>query len=342
MFNNPGQLGVNSSGGDLFMLATSFALTVALVALAQAEPDKSAIDLSGSIDGRGLVLAECEKPVFKIQLTAKVDRDGEGKGTLVLDPTPPAVDEFGLPEVAAAPPVVKLECSLKFLKSKKIPVLPAVPAAFCAPDAEEAECRLYEITGPKITSRLTLAVDFGSWMSARLIVSDKDGKNRVMVPLHAPPRQERQQIPCHPGCFPAGTKILIPGGAKAVEDVRTGDVVTTVGPDGKAGTGKVTKVFTTTNRLFEVKTEGGTLTTTDRQPLALEGGGLRPAGELKEGDKLYSWDGKERKAVAVKSVTATGREAKVFNMVLGEPKLFVAGGFLARSKPPAPAADPAK
>ncbi len=78
----------------------------------------------------------------------------------------------------------------------------------------------------------------------------------------------------------------------------------------------------------------------DTQPLSLVDGGLRAAGELKPGDRIHSWDGQERGTIAVRSVTATDREAQVFNLVLGEPVLFIADGILARSKPPASANDP--
>jgi hypothetical protein len=131
-------------------------------------------------------------------------------------------------------------------------------------------------------------------------------------------------------------------GPKAVESLRAGDVVTTVGSDGTAGRGAVASVFVTTNRLIEVRTEAGTLTTTETQPLGLAAGGLRAAGELKAGDRVFTWDGRERRAVAVRSVSATGREARVYNVVLGDPVLFVADGYLARSKPPAPTTDPTR
>jgi hypothetical protein len=42
----------------------------------------------------------------------------------------------------------------------------------------------------------------------------------------------------------------------------------------------------------------------------------------------------------VTAVTPAGREVQVFNLILGEPTGFVAGGFLVRSKPPAPAPRP--
>jgi hypothetical protein len=314
------------------MRVTVPALTLAFVALvlipgaaAPAEPERTPIDLSGEIDGRGLALAETDKPVYRVHLTARVDEKGEGKGTLVLDVTPRKVDEFGIPQPAPVD-VIKLECSLKLLRKQKIAQEPA------GPPKVEVEYRLYEITGPKVTSRLSLATEGGSWASARFLVSDKEGKNRIAVSVRD---QERPLPPCHPGCFPAGTPIHTPDGARAVERLRSGDVVTTVGPDGTIGQGKVASVFATTNRLIEVRTEAGTLTTTEKQPLALASGGLRPAGELKSGDRIYSWNAGERRAVAVREVAATGREAQVFNLVLGEPVLFVAGGFLARSKPPA-------
>ena len=74
--------------------------------------------------------------------------------------------------------------------------------------------------------------------------------------------------PCHPGCFPAGTPIQVAGGPKVIEDLRAGDVVTTVGPDGKAGPGKVVAMFVTKNRLVQVHVDGKTLITTATQPLA--------------------------------------------------------------------------
>jgi transposase-like protein len=148
--------------------------------------------------------------------------------------------------------------------------------------------------------------------------------------------------PCHPGCFPAGTPIRTPGGSQPVERLRAGDLVTTVGPDGATAPGKVVSVFATRNRLVEVRTEAGGLVTTETQPLALAGGGLRAAGELQAGDRVFRWDGHARRAVAVRSVSPTGRQERVFNLILGEPAVFVAGGFLVRSKPPAPAVDPAE
>jgi hypothetical protein len=146
--------------------------------------------------------------------------------------------------------------------------------------------------------------------------------------------------PCHPGCFPAGTTIMVPNGSKPIDRVNEGDRVTTVGTDGIGSEAEVAAVFVTRNRLLEVHTDAGNLVTTQTQPLALVGGGLRAAGELKAGDRIFRWNSSERQTVTVRTVSATGREENVFNLILVEPGIFVANGFLARSKPPAPSARP--
>jgi ribosomal 50S subunit-recycling heat shock protein len=147
-------------------------------------------------------------------------------------------------------------------------------------------------------------------------------------------------IPCHPGCFPAGTAVRVPGGTRPIERIREGDRVTTIDADGKPSSAKVTGVFVTRNRLLKVRTEDGTLVTTETQPVALEGGGFRPAGELKVGDRVWRWVDGRRQAVAVLGVSGAEGAAEVFNLILGETQAFIAGDFLVRSKPPAVVAVP--
>jgi hypothetical protein len=312
------------------------ALTIAFVALVSAAipacgQEPVAVDLSGGVDSRGLIMAESDKAIYRFHLTAQLDRNGEGNGTLDLDPTPQPVDDFGFPEYAAALPVVKLDCTLKLVKNKKILLRNEATGG-----PIKQEWSLYKISGPKITSQLSLATETGANLgSGRLLVSDKDGKGRLAVTLLRPIPRPYPPPPCHPGCFPSGTPIEAPGGARTIESLRAGDLVTTVGADGIPGQGKVESIFVTQNRLIEVRTERGMLTTTETQPLSLANGGLCAAGKLKAGDRIHSWDGRERRAVAVQEITATGREGQVYNLIIGEPVLFIAGGFLARSKPPA-------
>jgi hypothetical protein len=140
-------------------------------------------------------------------------------------------------------------------------------------------------------------------------------------------------IPCHPGCFPAGTLVHVPQGTTPIERVRQGDSVITVSADGQPAVGNVVSVFRTRNRLVNVRTDAGSLETTETQPLCLATGELRAAAELKPGDTIWRWNGAARTRATVHAVKA-GRMAAVFNLVLGDPTIFIAGDFLVRSKPP--------
>jgi hypothetical protein len=316
------------------IVATVFAVLTP-AAVTAAEPEKATVELRSDLLVSGLPVPGSEKPAYGLRLTARVDRKGEGNGTLELDLNAPVFDEFGLRRGGGSLAAIKLACTLKLVKKKKL--LLAESSRIGAP-LVEVEWVLFEIKGSMISRPLYLATEEKSarrW--GRLLVHDKDGKVQYMVPMTTPPPLE----PCHPGCFPAGTPIRTPDGSQRIERLREGDLVTTVGPDGAAAPGKVISVFCTRNRLVEVRTEAGKLATTETQRLALADRGLRAAGELKPGDRIFRWDGRERRAVMVRSVSYTGWEETVFNLIVGEPPLFVADGFLVRSKPP-PSASPAQ
>ena len=140
--------------------------------------------------------------------------------------------------------------------------------------------------------------------------------------------------PCHPGCFPAGMAIATPEGPRPIESIRRGDLVTLISQDGTPTSGMVDSTYHTCNQLLEIRTEDSTLRTTPTQPLCLCDGRFRPAGELTAGDRIWRWEGNERRPAPVVAVVPTDAEADVFNLVVGESAVFVAGGYLARGKPP--------
>jgi hypothetical protein len=313
-------------------------LTLALAAFDQAaaaDPPKQRIELrSEGIGVLGLPLAESEKPVYRVLLTADVGANGEGSGVLACDVTePPDYDRFGFVMAVSPTREIKLDCALKPLKTttRVFTVRDGPPGSDKYREVRE-DWHLYAITGPKITSKLFLVMPARpGWTWGRLLVQGPNGKVKYVIDLALPPQPE----PCHPGCFPAGTAIRIPGGTTTIERVKEGDIVITVGPEGQAAAAKVEAVFVTRNQLMEVRTEGRTLLTTKTQPLALEGGQYRPVSDLKPGDRVWRWSEGKRLAVPVLEVRDTAREAQVFNLVLGAPTTFIAGEFLARSKPPA-------
>jgi hypothetical protein len=140
--------------------------------------------------------------------------------------------------------------------------------------------------------------------------------------------------PCHPGCFPAGTLVDTPRGALPIEGLQAGETVTVVDAHGNASTDTIRSVFTTTNRMWEVRTDQGTITTTETQPLCREAGEPKRAGELQPGDLLLRLDADQFLPAIVEEVAATNDTSRVFNLVLDDADVYIAGGFLARSKPP--------
>lgn len=149
---------------------------------------------------------------------------------------------------------------------------------------------------------------------------------------------EELQIPCHPGCFPRGTLVDTPSGPRKIETILVGESLTAFVTYNEPLTAQVQSIFVTENRLWKIETDAGVLFTTQTQPLCLDSDKILPAGELQPGDKILRRDQGEIHPVTVLAVTPTDRKEKVFNLVLGDSEIFIAGGFLARSKPPALAA----
>jgi hypothetical protein len=112
-------------------------------------------------------------------------------------------------------------------------------------------------------------------------------------------------------------------------------LVTTVLPSGESTATAVQSIFTTKNRLWQIETHGGTIITTETQPLCTTLTEVEAAGNLQRGDSILLCRDGEIQAVEVIQATATTRWETVINLVLGNSEVFVAGGVLARSKPPA-------
>jgi hypothetical protein len=298
------------------------------------------VRLNSALVNPGLPLAESKYPVYSVHLAADVNGKGEGKGKLTLHVTPPNYDEYGdfvtgrevdlvdRTQKNQRPPVV-LDCAVEFVKVGFVGRV----------NTPETRRSVFRIKGPKIASALFVATTGPGLTSGRLLVLGKDQRVEYVVDIHdlKPVVGDAggHPIPCHPGCFPAGTLVLVPGGTKRIELIRAGETVTTIGPDGRPARGVVQEVFTSKNQLVEVRTDNGTVVTTAAQPLCLVEGGFRKSGDLKVGDRVWQWRDGRRVETVVRAVTATGKEAPVFNLILGDSAVFVAGGFLARGKPPA-------
>ncbi len=156
------------------------------------------------------------------------------------------------------------------------------------------------------------------------------------------PEAEVQEIlpePCHPGCFPAGTLVETPHGERPIEELAVGDRLVTILPDGTRALGTVESIFVTLNTLWKVDAADGSILTTQTQPLCRADGTIEQVGKLRPGDLLLRSTGKTVREVELLEVTKTAQVAKVYNVILGDSQNFIAGGFVARSKPPASAAE---
>jgi hypothetical protein len=140
--------------------------------------------------------------------------------------------------------------------------------------------------------------------------------------------------PCHPGCFPRGTLVATPQGDLAIESLVAGDEVLSLSAEGMLQTASVASVFTTSNRLWDITTSAGIITTTEIQPFRLADGRILPAGQLEPGDELLWRSGDEIVPTAVRSVHRNGRTEPVLNLVLQDGDYFFASGVVARCKPP--------
>ena len=166
--------------------------------------------------------------------------------------------------------------------------------------------------------------------------ADAEMKGLASVFPEAQFRQEHIPLePCHPGCFPRGTLVETPTGPKPIETLQPGDSLTIVGSNGERITSSIQSIFVTTNRLWLIDTEAGSLITTEKQPLCRPDVEPIAAGDLQAGDQILHWHDGELQTVSVISVTETDRQEQVFNLVVGNSEFFIAGRFLARSKPPA-------
>ncbi len=244
------------------------------------------------------------------------------KGKIILDlkQSLPAFTEAGEPTWGVKAKSVEIECVAAFVKELAIPR-----------KGGDIKRNLYRLDSKGLKSKLFLLGPEKAGGTPRLLVHDDGGKVVHVVEFI----RDQPKGGCHPGCFPAGTPVATPKGLRGVETIRVGDEVTAVDAKGVAGVAKVKAVFTESNTLLEVETDAGTLVTTPSQPLSRADGLIVATRELKPGDEIHRWKDGKRVTARVLSITDTGRTAKVFNVVLGNSEVFVAGGFLARSKPAA-------
>lgn len=139
------------------------------------------------------------------------------------------------------------------------------------------------------------------------------------------------------GCFPAGTQILSPAGMRAIETIAAGETILAVNEDHQAVPSTVEAVHVARCELLTVQTSSRILTTTADHPLLLAGADCGmpcfiPAGRLKPGDRIVTWQHGRAQEQTVLDVKRLGVEQTVYTLGVGGPHTFIADGFVVHNK----------
>jgi predicted lipid-binding transport protein (Tim44 family)/uncharacterized membrane protein YgcG len=136
------------------------------------------------------------------------------------------------------------------------------------------------------------------------------------------------------GCFAAGTLVRTPTGDVPIERLRPGDAVFAVDRLGRLRPTVVEMTYAARSRLLEIVTDGGTLRTTAEQPLQLADGRFLTAGEVVTSGQadLRGWGGEGVATVTIRTWRAVEAEEPIFNLQVGSPHTFIAGGLVVHNK----------
>jgi hypothetical protein len=134
---------------------------------------------------------------------------------------------------------------------------------------------------------------------------------------------EKNQAPRAGRCFAAGTPVLTPGGAQAIETLRCGDRV--LGGSATDGSRRAETILavhqSAASRTLRLTVGGESVVTTEGHPFAKLGGGWTRAGDLRAGDPILAASGPAR----VEAISIEGAQT-VWNLRLAEDHRFLVGG----------------
>ena len=126
-------------------------------------------------------------------------------------------------------------------------------------------------------------------------------------------------------CFAAGTPILTPNGATAIEKLRPGDLVLSrseADPGGPVEARAVERVFERYSAIIDLSVAGHVIQTTGEHPFYVRARGWIAAAKLKEGDELSSVDGSW---VPIQKVASCAQAAPVYNVRVAEFHTYFVG-----------------
>jgi hypothetical protein len=126
-------------------------------------------------------------------------------------------------------------------------------------------------------------------------------------------------------CFVPGTPMLVPGGAKPIEQFRAGDLILSrseFDPTAPVEAKVVEEVFVRRGRVLNLHVGGQVIGTTAEHPFYAEGRGWVLAGELHAGDRVATLTGE---LVVVEETYDTGVVEAVYNLRIADHHTYFVG-----------------
>ncbi|MCX5786539.1 MAG: polymorphic toxin-type HINT domain-containing protein [Elusimicrobia bacterium] len=128
------------------------------------------------------------------------------------------------------------------------------------------------------------------------------------------------------GCFLPDTRILKADGAEtAVSEIKKGDKVLAFNENGAIVHAEVREIITAdADEYFEITTPRVTVRATAEHPFYVGDGTFKTVEALKQGDKIFIYDGKGMSPSEIISIKRVRAKAKVYNLKTDSPNTFFA------------------
>ncbi|NND96374.1 MAG: hypothetical protein HKN47_03480 [Pirellulaceae bacterium] len=306
------------------IIITALLCCAASIASAQTRP----FDLRSEILTPSVKFDPRDPAFHEIRLRGQIDVNGDGQGTLTLDPNGPTFDDFGTGlMVRSTQQPLKLEVAIQFVRTGRTQIQAGPPPE---------QWHLYRIKNDQLKTSIGLAAPNRQLTSGRLLVYGPDNNIVSVIPLNRSFASDTPPLPCHPGCFPAGTLVTTPSGSERIENLAPGSVVITLDDDGAPQPRPIRNIFVVDNDVLKIQTDFGSFVTTETQPLRLANGTTTGAGALSHADAILRWESGKTIPAKILSIQKQYRATRVHNLVFDQTTHFIANGYIVRSKPPPP------
>ncbi|MBP7795321.1 MAG: TIM44-like domain-containing protein [Elusimicrobiales bacterium] len=134
------------------------------------------------------------------------------------------------------------------------------------------------------------------------------------------------------GCVEKGTLILTPYGYKAVETLKENDEIISYSTNRYNKT-KIKRIYLDVSDNFaEIQACGKSISVTETHPFMVSDGRFKKAVELKKGDEIYIYNGKETKKCGIEKKIINNKKDLIYNILAYPYETYIADGFVVHNK----------